>query len=143
MKSIIRVLCVGAITCAAVGVAQVSASASPASGTAFDTRTLFLTDTPNISNTACTSRDIFIAANTYDWQLYLGGGGYLGPYGGRAIFLESGNYHWVDCINGQSDGDYVQTSTLTNPQGGTASISSDEYKLIAPGNYTFGSQLTS
>lgn len=107
-------------------------------GTAYNTRTLYLTDTPNNSNTACTSRETYIAANTYSWQLY-----FDGPYGGRDIYLESGNYQWNDCIDGQSNGGYIQTSTLTNPQGGTAEINSDEFFLPSSGDYTFGSQLSS
>jgi hypothetical protein len=141
MKSIIRAACVGAAVLGAIGFAVVPASASPASGTAYDTRTLFLTDTPNSSNVACTSRGIYIAANTYDWQLYLNGT--YNPPVGRSIYLESGNYKWADCIDGQNDGTYVQHSTLTNPQGGTASLDGPEVVALDSGNYTFGSQLSS
>lgn len=141
MKSFMRALCVGAMALGVVGGSGLYASASPvspAAGTAYDIRTLYLTDNPNSSNTACTSREIYIAANTYSWQLY-----FDGPYGGRSIYLEAGNYQWRDCIDGQDNGGYIQTSTLTNPGGGIADIVSDEFGLLSSGDYTFGSQLSS
>lgn len=141
MNSIIRVACIGAAVLGTIGVAAIPASATPASGTAYDIKTLYLTNTPNSSNVACTSREIYIAADTYDWQLYLDGT--YDPPVGRSIYLESGNYKWADCIDGQNDGNYVQVSTLTNPQGGVATLNGPEVDVLYSGTHTFGSQLSS
>jgi hypothetical protein len=126
--------------CALLGILLASQVTASASGAAFDTRTLFLTATPNSSNIACTSRQIFIAANTYTWQLDFDR---ISNMGSRRIFLESANYLWEDCIFGQDDGTYITVSFLTLSGGGTAELDSVlAVRLSSSGNHTFGSQLS-
>jgi hypothetical protein len=119
--------------------AQSAAPMSPAALYYENTRLEYLTDTPNTSTVVCFAQDLNLPAGTYTWRLYFNGPEDLA----WSISVKGGNYVWQDCLRGTASGDYVQSTSLINAQGGVTSRGGYEFGISESEEYIFGSLLTS
>ncbi|MEU4946962.1 hypothetical protein [Kitasatospora aureofaciens] len=142
----------GALALGLVGVADTQAMATTYSS-AFDGRYLYLTGSPvEGGGSACSSRQIYLAAGDYVWGMVtdqgddtatIAGDGIYRSFdmnspGVRSIYLAAGTYSWNDCIT-QHNGYYSMTSTLDAGYGPATLYASNIY--LASGGYTVGSLL--
>ncbi|MFD6227933.1 hypothetical protein ACFWFZ_13780 [Streptomyces sp. NPDC060232] len=123
---------------AASATALVALAGAPASAadTAYNTREVTLTATPNASMpSACVSRDIYLATGNYKWSQVLNNA----RIPNRDIFIAAGWYTWSDCMI-PYNGYYNQHSWLSKPGSPMATLA-DTNQLHLSGTYTFGSEL--
>jgi hypothetical protein len=108
---------------------------------AYNERTLFLTNSPNLGMAyACTSRPIYLVADSYFWTYRWDGSDVTqGVWG---LIIPTGNYKWEDCLYPE-DGYYVQAAALENPSNGQILYRIPEIDNLAidSGDHSFGSVL--
>ncbi|MFF4450827.1 hypothetical protein [Streptomyces sp. NPDC001502] len=125
------------VAAAAAAAALVTFAGSPASAgsMAYNTRSVWLNGNPKYTDqNACVNRTIWLKTSDYTWKMFMDGG-----YTTREIYLEAGDYYWVDCIV-PFNGRYAQYSRLSKVGSEPAHINSDGFRQPA-GTYTFGSTL--
>ncbi|MFF0477149.1 hypothetical protein [Streptomyces sp. NPDC004284] len=129
----------------ASGIAVSFLAVAPAhAGTASVSRTVWLGKFPSVYNDpASVSRDIYLAANTYTWQVSAtrDSTGSIHGYASRSIYLAAGTYHWVCTISVPVEYDYKNSCSLSSGNGATAYLNSVNYEVPASENYTINGYL--
>lgn len=110
-----------------------------AADTAYNTKTQYLTGTPNSGMAgSCVSRSVYLAAGYYDWGHRMGTGSSVG----RAnLYLGADWYTWADCLD-PGDGIYGHGTTLKAVNHSWPRVEiSRTWRLSSSGTYTWGSFL--
>jgi hypothetical protein len=144
-----RILRIVAITLAPLAIASgtaLPASAAPATNpTAYNTRTQYLTATPNpqVNPPACVYRSITLEPGTYTYSLILPAGR-VDPSQTFTVYPtvpSRGTYYWEDCLEPQTGGYYDQNSTLVAPDNEIAASLDVSVTVNPSGVWQWGSEL--
>ncbi len=119
-----------------------------ASETAFLTRDIYLTATPNpVNPPGQMSRSIYLASGNYFWSTITSGNPGTstrtvpGSSSNRTLYLSEGTYTWAcDIVN--ETGTYRVICSLSRPGVTTAWLSSSSFRLSTAGSYNVQSALT-
>ncbi|MFG2298554.1 hypothetical protein [Streptomyces sp. NPDC048603] len=126
-------------------IAMVFLASGPAhAGTATVSRGIWLTKFPSqYSASAGVSRDIYLAGDTYEWQVTVtrDSSGSTHGFATRNIYIASGWYSWSCEIN-PDENVYQNFCSLSRSGFDTAWLASGVYQIPGSGDYTLTGRLT-